>query len=192
MRQPFRSRRGGVEVRLERTERDLLVQLLGQLDDLLDDGAEDRSSDPLAELVGMDLGEPADPTGPDDPAVARLLPTGSREDDAAATEFRRLTERGLRTRKRDGARLAAAALARDEPVLLTSDEAQALLKALTDVRLVLAERLDLRTDEDALLLHEGLHSAARQGGPLAAVAAIYDLLTWWQESLVGALPHGRR
>jgi hypothetical protein len=181
-----------VEVRLPAGERELLVHLLGQLDDLLDDGAGPGSTDPLAELVGMDLGEPADSSGPDDPAVARLFPAGSRDDSDAAAEYRRLTERGLRARKRDGARLAASALARGEPVMLDPDEAQALLKSLTDVRLVLAERLDLRTDEDAVLLHERLLDARSRDGPLATTAAIYDVLTWWQESLVGALSRGRR
>jgi hypothetical protein len=193
VKQPFKARRHGVQVRLPEPERALLVQLLGQLDELLDDGAPERSADPLAELVGMDLGGPPERSEPfDDPALARLLPDGSREDPEVAAEFRRLTERGLRGRKRDGARLAASALGRPEPVLLDADEAQALLKSLTDVRLVLAERLGLRTDEDATLLHERLIAAAGPDEPWAAAAAIYDVLTWWQESLVGALPRSRR
>lgn len=203
MKQPFKGRRRGVEVRLAEPERALLGQLFGQLDELLDDGGAPRSQDPLAELVGMDLGrgpdEGAEPAGPAgeaadrDPALSRLLPDGARDDAEAAAEFRRLTERGLRDRKRDGARLAAAALARDEPVLLEQDEAQALLKSLTDLRLVLAERLELRTDEDATLLHERLLQVDDPAQhPWTAAAALYDVLTWWQESLVGALAHGRR
>ena len=66
----------------------------------------------------------------------------------------------------------------------------ALLTALTDLRLVLAERLGLRTDEDADVLHEQLARRLAEGVPQdawSAAAAVYDFLTWWQESLVAAL-----
>ena len=49
---------------------------------------------------------------PADPAVARLLPDASRDDPELARSFRRLTESDLRTRKRAGLGLAAAALRR--------------------------------------------------------------------------------
>jgi hypothetical protein len=125
------------------------------------------------------------PPPPSDPAVARLLPDGSRDDPEAAAGYRRLTEHTLRERKRAGLGLASAALTRPEPVQLSDAEALALLKGLTDVRLVLAERLGLHTDEDAELLQ--LVVAAGPSDPRAAAAALYDALTWWQEALVGAL-----
>ena len=202
---PFRGRTRGVEVHLDAGERQLLRHLLEQLDDLLDDGRP-ASSDPLAAIVGFDLSmsdldkpelEVSDPDGssePDqDPALARLLPDANREDPQVAAEFRRYTEGGLRARKRANARTAAAALAGAGPVLLGAEEAGALLTSLTDVRLVLAERLGLRTDEDAAELHRELtvraaHAEAGAGADgWAAIAAIYDILTWWQESLVAAL-----
>jgi hypothetical protein len=189
MRLPFKANRAGIQVNLDAQEREILVQLLGQLDDLLDDGLP-GSDDPLAAMVGIS-GTEVDPSAPppaapEDPALARLLPDGSRDDPEAATEYRRLTEYGLRARKRSGARLAADALARPEPVLLAADEALALMKSFTDVRLVLGERLELRTDEDAEKLHERLW--AEDGDPSwLATASIYELLTSWQEYLIAAV-----
>jgi hypothetical protein len=205
MQSPFKTSRAGIQVRLDSSEREILVQLLGQLDDLLDDGlGETVDEDPLEALVGMrgsdfNGAEPED-QGPDpadgaaatasdshtDPALARLLPTGNRDDPEAASEYRRLTEYGLRARKRSGARLAAQALGRDEPVVLARDEALALMKALTDVRLVLGERLELRTDEDAERLHERLWAGEGSQSWLAT-ASIYELLTSWQEYLITAV-----
>jgi hypothetical protein len=178
-------------VNLDHQERDVLIQLLGQLDELLDDG-QSASSDPLAAIVGisgLDSTGPA-PTTPDDPALARLLPDGNRDDPEASAEYRRLTEFGLRARKRSGARLAAEALGRPEPVVLAPEESLALLKSFTDVRLVLGERLELRSDEDAEKLHERLW--AGDGDPAwLATASIYELLTSWQEYLVAAVAKKR-
>ena len=192
MRQPFKAARAGIQVNLDTQEREILVQLLGQLDDLLDDGL-GTSEDPLAAMVGMSGADPdaPAPTTPDDPALARLLPDGNRDDPEASTEYRRLTEYGLRSRKRSGARLAAGALGRPAPVVLAADEALALLKALTDLRLVLGERLELRTDEDAERLHERLWAA--EGDPAwLSGASIYELLTAWQEYLVVAVSKKQR
>ena len=191
MRHPFKSVRAGIQVNLDRQEREILVQLLGQLDDLLDDGLE-SSADPLAAMTGMsgiDADAPA-PTTPEDPALARLLPDGNRDDPEASAEYRRLTEYGLRARKRSGARLAAVALGRPEPVVLAKEEGLALMKSFTDVRLVLGERLELRTDEDAEKLHERLW--AGDGDPSwLATASIYELLTAWQEYLIAAVAKKR-
>ena len=202
MDRPFRGRSRGIEIRLGEEERRLLSQLLGQLDELLDDGTEATDpADPLAALVGLDaasvgsLGDLDDRSGragglPDDPAIARLLPDASRDDPQAAAEFRRLTEAGLRARKRQRARRAAEVLADPTTSMLGADDAVGLLTALTDLRLVLSERLGLATDEDADLLHRTLARRLSEGTPQdawSATAAIYDLLTWWQESLVAAL-----
>jgi hypothetical protein len=208
---PFKSSRAGIRVNLGGNERGILVQLLGQLDDLLDDGSGPTSGpdheDPLAAIVGMrgtdleadleadldaELGaEPgAAAQRPEDPAVARLLPDANRDDPQMSAEFRRLTEYGLRARKRSGARLAARALSREEPVVLATEEALALLKSLTDVRLVLGERLELRTDKDAERLHDALW-AGEGSESFLATASIYELLTSWQEHLVLAVSRSR-
>jgi Domain of unknown function (DUF2017) len=190
MRPPFKSARAGIQVHLDEQEREILVQLLGQLDELLDDGST-AEADPLAEMIGMGDPEAAAPLPPEDPALARLLPEGNRDDPEASAEYRRLTEYGLRSRKRTAARLAAGALGREAPVVLAPDEALALLKALTDVRLVLGERLELRTDEDAERLHQRLW--AGEGDPAwLSGASIYELLTAWQEYLVTAVAKKQR
>jgi len=125
---------------------------------------------------------------PSDPAVARLLPDASRDDPELAQSFRRLTEQDLRERKRDSLGLAAAAMRRTAPVVLDDSEAQALLKGLTDVRLVLAERLGIATDEDAELLHAALAAGAAQGGhEWGKAAELYEVVTYLQEELVHTL-----
>lgn len=178
----FRRTRHGVEGRLDRAERDLVGRLLDDVHDLLDDGRQ-ADADPLAELVGIS----EDGSPPGDPALRRLLPDASREDAEQAAEFRRYTERGLRARKQEALRTARDTLERPGRTLRLSEaEAAAWLTALTDVRLVLAERLGLRTDEDAARL-PAVVAGADADDPRVWLAAVYDFLTWMQETLVGAL-----
>jgi len=195
MRRPFRRTRAGVRVQLGEPERALLARLLGDVEGLLvQDAAERDAAERGPAGTGAHPASDEDvlaaleaslaPPPPADPAVARLLPDGNRDDADLAAGYRRLTEHGLRERKRAGLERAGSALARPEPVLLDDAEALALLKGLTDVRLVLAERLGLHTDEDAEQLHA---SAAGPADPRAAAAALYDALTWWQEALVAVL-----
>lgn len=181
----------GVRAKLDDNERALLAHLLVEVHELLDDGL-DAETDPLAVLVG--IGTAVDP--PSDPAVARLLPDAHREDPEASAEFRRYTEAGLRRRKRDGLEVARRSLGRGGGTLLLDEaEAQAWVVALTDVRLVLASRMGLRTDDDhdrvARLadaeLHAAEHPSGSDVGGLAYLLTVYDFLTWLQESLVEAL-----
>jgi hypothetical protein len=197
MAEPFRATRRGLEVRLSDPERELLANLFAQLDELLDDGkpVPDDPFDELAALNGLaGLGD-ADaepPKAPDDPALARLFPDGNRDDPDASAEYRRLTESGLRARKRAGARLAVGILRREGTQTLDDDEAQALLKALTDVRLVLGERLGLKTDEDAARLAAQLAFGIEPYEGWQPLAMTYELLQALQESLVQALSSKRR
>jgi len=177
----FERTRRGVTARLDEDERELVDELLAEVSALLDDGLAPES-DPLEALVGITEGA----STPEDPALARLLPDAARDDPEAAAEFRRFTERGLRQRKRDALATARATLARPGPLVLDAGEAQAWLVALNDLRLVLAERLGLRTDDDAeRLLAEADAMAADD--PRAWMSAVYDFLTWLQETLVTAL-----
>lgn len=193
MRRTFRRVDGGVRVEMRPHERALLVHLLSEVSELLDDGrgGDGATGDPLEQLVGI---LPPSGTGPDDlppdledPALARLLPTGSRQDVQAAAEFRRLTEHGLRVRKRSSLDRAVTALNRRPPVLLDDAEARSLLTGLTDIRLVLAERLGVRTEEDTERLSEALRSLEDPTDPRLALAALYESLAWWQELLVSAV-----
>lgn len=185
----FRRTRRGVSARLDDGERTLLAHLFVEVWELL--GGEDGTAggdvgegaaDPLEAMVGIgtSTSEPADP------ALARLLPSANREDDEVAAEFRRYTEQGLRARKRAGLETARRTLARDGAIELDAAEAAAWVVALTDVRLVLGERLALRTDEDASALADRLGSLDADD-PQVFLVAIYDFLTWLQESLVHAL-----
>jgi len=194
MGRPFRGTRAGVRVQLAIEEREVLARFLADVAGLLAepepgtaaDGADgvDVVTDPLAALEAA-----VRVTPPRDPAVLRLLPDGSRDDPEVAQSFRRLTEPTLRERKTAALELAGRALVRPDPVLLDPAEALALLKGLTDVRLVIAERLGLRTEDDVELLHAVLadDAAGPDAAEIARAAAVYDALSWWQESLVSAL-----
>jgi hypothetical protein len=105
-----------------------------------------------------------------------------------AAEFRRLTEDGLRARKSANLTTAIAALSglQDQKVSLDHEQALALVVALTDVRLVLGERLGLRHDDDFELLEEQVSGLAPDD-PAVYALAVYDFLTWLQETLAHAL-----
>jgi len=206
----FRRARHDVRARLGDDERRVLRDVFTEVYDLLEDPAasEPAEQDPLAALVG--IGRTVRP--PEDPALARLLPDAHRDDPEASAEFRRYTESELRARKRSGLRVALDTLARPSPLRLDDTEAQAWLVALTDVRLVLAERMGLRTDDDHALLEQvaarlaeaeddsddlvftaadesarGATAAADAGRRLAMTLALYDFLAWLQETLVEAM-----
>jgi hypothetical protein len=121
-------------------------------------------------------------TPPDDPVLARLLPDAYPDDPAAAGEFRRYTESGLRSGKVAAARTVLDTLPEDGGrVRLSADEAQAWLRSLNDIRLALGVRLEVTEDRQAMLERTG------EGGPQAAGLWIYDWLTLLQETLVEAL-----
>lgn len=150
------------------------------------------TGDPFLDLVAG-LGDEVDPEEPEDPALARLLPSASRDDPEQAAEFRRLTEHGLRSRKAATLATAIAALEAAQPpqVELDLDQARALAIGLTDARLILGERLGLRTDEDSERLHEELEAMLSGDSDLdpatAQKMAYYDFLSWVQESVTAAM-----
>jgi hypothetical protein len=180
--------------RLDSLEREVVAGLLEQTRDFLAPAPRAETGDPFDDLVasmGMpSFQEATDPRleGPRDPALERLLPSANREDEAVAAEFRRLTEQGLRERKTANLTTAADALrdADGDKVVLSAAQAQALVVALTDVRLLLGERLGLRTDDDAEELAQRLDDAD-QDDPAMLLAAYYDFMTWLQESLTQSL-----
>jgi hypothetical protein len=135
-------------------------------------------------------------TDPDDPAVLRVLPSAAPDDRDVADDFRRYTEPELRALKVDRLRTIWRALSSDEPDwVVPAEDAMATAAALTDIRLVLASRLGLETDEDATELHEEIENAHDSvTGRYAADAVanpervwlgmLYQALTWLQESLM--------
>jgi hypothetical protein len=174
--------------RLDDIEREVVVGLMQQVLELVEPEAVEATGDAFEDLVAT-IGVPRlDEAGPveepEDPALARLLPSGNKQDEAVASEFRRLTEHGLRERKAANLEAAIDALTgmTGDKVTLERAQAQAVVVALTDVRLVLGERLGLRTDEDADALVERLEQAGEHDIE-TMLAAYYDFLTWLQESL---------
>ena len=180
--------------RLDSLEREVVAGLLEQTRDFLAPAPRAETGDPFDDLVASmempSFQEATDPRleGPRDPALERLLPPAHREDEAVAAEFRRLTEQGLRERKTATLTTAVDALrdADGDKVVLSAAQAQALVVALTDVRLLLGERLGLRTDDDAEELAQRLDDAD-QDDPATLLAAYYDFMTWLQESLTQSL-----
>ncbi len=169
------------------------VALLLGTDLRSDDGEEDgfepgRSLDDLLRGLTQDVAEPLDP------ALARLLPTAYEDDEERAAEFRRLTEGDIRSVKVERLRKWFDAMV--GPSLLVyvpKEEAGDWAAALTDVRLVLGERLGIATAEDAEAVHN-------QGAPLGdseeeqsryALGQIYSALTWLQESLLAVMMRAR-
>lgn len=144
MARPFRRTPGGYTARFEQPERELIRELAEDVRALLrpsDTAADGSTVDPLEALVGIT----ENPTIPEDSAVARLLPVASSDEESAA-EYRRYTERDLRETKR--ANLAMLAFDIESSDLrLNEEHARAWAAALGDIRLVLADRLQI-TDEE--------------------------------------------
>jgi len=136
---------GGVLLRLSPEERALLAALASDLRAQLEDSF-------------------------DDPSFRRLFPPAYEE---AQNEraYRDLAGDELLDGRRQALELLAATARADR---LSADEADAWLRALNDLRLVLGTRLDVQ--EDALL-----------EGPQSPELALYGYLSWVQEQLVAAL-----
>ena len=130
-----------------------------------------------------------------DPVIAVLLPQAS-EDPITSMEVSSLTRARLRGDKVDRlARLAVELRAPSGPegtVLVAPGQESDWLGASNDIRLVLAQRLGIESAQDA----ERVHAAAFQEAPeeetsreqwYRGTALVYDMVTWWQESLVSAL-----
>jgi hypothetical protein len=151
-RQIERDGAGGVRLRFHEGEVLLLRQLLDELEGLLED--------------------------PDDPALRRLFPQ-AHDDPESEEQYRSLVRDQLL-----GGRSKALAVVRDTlgEETLSLDEADAWLRALNDLRLVLGTRLDVTEDLD----YENIDLNEPRGRDLA----VYGYLTWLQEQLVEALAEG--
>jgi Domain of unknown function (DUF2017) len=204
----FRATSGGVTARFARPEAIILRDLVAQIAELVggtgqagpgqarpDGQAAGRAehapgtgkdlpvpdADELAEMVG--LGQPAQAAEPpDDPILARLLPSGYADDADAAREFRRFTEAGLRSGKVEAARTVLATMpAEGGRVRLSTEQAEIWLRALNDVRLALGVLLGVSDDFD------GLDDNVPATDPRFAYFEVYQWLAYIQESLLRAL-----
>ena len=153
------------------------------------DGATSRHDGP-----GNGVGD-GSPFPPRLPALEALLPDAS-EDPDLAVDVASVTRDRLRAMKTERIGAVLAELqepsGRDGAVLVRRGEEGTWLGALNDTRLVLATFLGIRSARDA----ERVHALAWHGVPAAKgtrahgrrVAALsYEMLTWWQESLLCVL-----
>jgi uncharacterized protein DUF2017 len=145
-----RGRRGEIELRLSRDERTLLASLAAEL---------------RAELDG----------DTHNPSLRRLFPPAY-DDDADEQAYRELAGDSLLDGRRAALELLAETVDGDR---LSAEEADAWLRALNDLRLVLGTRLDVQEDTFA--------SDLRPDDPNAPALAVYGWLSWQQEQLVAAL-----
>ncbi|ANP72403.1 DUF2017 family protein [Cryobacterium arcticum] len=161
---------GMVSAMLEPVEADLLRQVAGQL---------------IRMLESIDTDDPGSFSLTN---VSRLLPAAYPDDPEASAEFRRFTADGLLEGKIGNARSVIALLGAEAqdapghdplpvPVVLDPAGVQSWLRTLTDLRLVIAERLQV-DDRGIPRLHDD------QSGFLGEV---YDWLGMVQESLVYAI-----
>ena len=141
---------GGVRLHLSQEERALLVGLTADLRALLD-GA------------------------PGDASLRRLFPPAY-DDDADERAYRELTGDSLLDGRREALELLAQTADRER---LSAEEADAWLRALNDLRLVLGTRLDVQEDTFA--------SEPNLNDPRGHALAVYGYLSWLQEQLVEAL-----
>jgi hypothetical protein len=141
---------GGIRLRLSRDERALLVGLTGELRSLLE-------------------------VAPEDASLRRLFPPAY-DDDADEHAYRELTGESLLGGRREALELLEQTVDREQ---LTAKEADAWLRALNDLRLVLGTRLDVQEDTFA--------SEPDLSDPRGQALAVYGYLSWLQEQLVEAL-----
>ena len=151
-RQIERDPSGGVRLRFHEGEILMLRELIDELHSLLED--------------------------PDDPALRRLFPE-AHDDPESEEQYRSLVRDQLVTGREKAVAVVRDTLEKDR---LDADEADAWLRALNDLRLVLGTRLDVTEDLD----YEDLDLNEPRGRELA----VYGYLTWLQEQLVEALSGG--
>jgi len=194
----FRRQKGQYVARLDAGERAVVASVVADVAELLGAGRLEDRPQPSASTAG----EPGAPGGwtvrtaplppPQDPAVRRLLPDASRDDPEVADEFRRLTEDDLRARKVARLRALWTSLMDGEPgwpehaLVVSPQAADDVAATLTDLRLVLGERLNLRTDADSEALYDGL-TGEDEDDVRAYLASVYGALSWLQESLLAVM-----
>ena len=221
----FRSERAGYVAGLDATEREVLATIVADVAEMLGAGrfgspsstptpdardAEDTPGAPDAVRSLLSLRALPDVVpAPVDPAVHRLLPDASDDDAELAAEFRRLTEGDLRRAKIERLRALWRSLTGgpagepgdlDTDLLVRRDDAVDLAATLTDLRLVLADRLGLESEEDSNALYDALERrdlgfqdtdrSARevlQDEVREYLGSVYAALGWLQESLMAVL-----
>ncbi|GEB22954.1 DUF2017 family protein [Brevibacterium aurantiacum] len=167
-----------VVLKLEDNERSLMLTVFTDLAALL---AEDDNEDgrPDSENWEARLGLVERPR-PQDPALLRLFPDVDPLDEERSQEFRRLTEFDLQQAKAHNVRIVLNGLAKGSSITLNHDEVLAWMKGLNDLRLVLAVRMGIDTEEaqeEKYAQREDLDESEE------LTLTLYDFLTWIQDRL---------
>ena len=115
---------------------------------------------------------------PDDPALRRLFPP-AHDDPESEEQYRSLVRGQLLGGRAEALAVVRGSLGR---ATLSPKEADAWLRALNDLRLVLGTRVDVTEDTD----FEQLDPREPRDRDLA----VYAYLSWLQEELVAALGEG--
>ena len=147
----FRSVSNGIEANLSSDERLFLGDVL-----------------PLLATVGL-----AD----SDPAADRLQVPVYLDDPESSEEWWRLMGQDLEAGRRSDRTVFEKTVSTDPPVVLTVDEADAVLRVLNEARLTLGARLGIDVESD----HDTLPESSRQ---------VMDYLGWIQEELTVELLRG--
>jgi len=160
------------------SEREVLINLVEQIIELLAERTDNHVDDPLAAMVGITTHD----TPPDDEVLLRLLPNAY-ADQVDAAEFRRYTESTLRAKKYAHSMSMRIGLksAIDGIIEVDHDGANDWLGAMNDIRLALGVRLNVEQNS-----HDELELLAPDD-PMRGVYAVYSWLGWLQESLIIAL-----
>lgn len=159
---PFVRRADGVHLTLSSGERAVLDSLTTQLIQILGDG--------LAA----------------DPAVTRLFPQAYRDDPEASAEFRRYTLDDLQAQKAANARMVHDRLTGAVSGPFDREAEQAWLRCLTDLRLIIAERLGIAdSDPEDVDPEETESDGASSAG--VGLRDVYDWLGFIQEHLIDTL-----
>jgi hypothetical protein len=177
---------GGVTARFAPGQASIVRSLVSQIIELVSDEDESKpertGTHPGLDALAAQLGLSDNAELPADPILARLLPDAYADDADASAEFRRYTEISLRSGKVAAAQTVLATLPESGgKVRLKTEDAQAWLRALNDVRLSLGVVLGVTDDFD-----DQMDDLSAED-PRAAYVGVYQWLGYLQESLVEAL-----
>ncbi|AWA43194.1 DUF2017 family protein [Trueperella pyogenes] len=208
----FRIVRGGYCADADVGERGVIAGLAKDVVYLLgsdvDHEAERRSQtvdpdDPLAQLEA-DVVDIVDAIAQEEPrtrapyniVIERLLPDMSEDPDEAA-KLRELTETSIAAEKIENLVTVYQGLESvpkdSTEVIIANEEAAAWMSALNDIRIVLAAHLGIDDDAAAQAVadrarpFQGQGEQDREPTSEDMLAIVYSMVTWWQDSLVGAV-----
>jgi hypothetical protein len=180
----FRRQPAGVTLSLDPIEVSVLAQVIGEVAKFIGPAPTPSEGAQWARDLGLEgLGPAAETVGlPEDPVTARLFPDAYRDDDEAASDFRRFTGEQLRAAKAAHAQSLLDSLPEGGGTITLDDDGCAgWLGALNDARLALGTSLEV---------NENTHyemAALEADEPRAQRLLVYLWLGELQESLLFAM-----